>query len=87
MLTQDAALVAMRSEVVAEITKLRNQELEQAQGELRQQLHQQVDITTHELLHNAKLCHKVQCLRLLGDSAVTVNCLTCGCLQHDGAHP
>jgi F0F1-type ATP synthase membrane subunit b/b' len=41
-LPQDAALVAMRSEVVAEVTKLRNQELEQAQQELRQQLQQQV---------------------------------------------
>ncbi len=41
---QDAALVAMRSEVVAEITKLRNQELEQAQQELRQQLQQQVPL-------------------------------------------
>ncbi len=39
---QDAALVAMRSEVVAEVTKLRNKELEQAQQELRQQLQQQV---------------------------------------------
>ena len=42
LIFQDAALVAMRSEVVAEITKLRNQELEQAQQELRQQLQQQV---------------------------------------------
>ena len=32
----------MRSEVVAEVTKLRNQELEQAQQQLRQQLQQQV---------------------------------------------
>lgn len=41
---QDAALVAMRSEVVAEVTKLRNQELEQAQQQLRQQLQQQVPV-------------------------------------------
>lgn len=39
---QDAALVAMRSEVVAEVTNLRNQELEQALQQLRQQLQQQV---------------------------------------------
>lgn len=39
---QDAALVAMRSEVITEVTKLRDQELEQAQQELRQQLQQQV---------------------------------------------
>lgn len=39
---QDAALVAMRSEVNAEVTKLRSRELEQAQQELRQQLQQQV---------------------------------------------
>ena len=32
----------MRSEVVAEVTKLRNQELQQAQQQLRQQLQQQV---------------------------------------------
>ena len=41
---QDAALVAMRSEVVAEVTQLRNQELDQAQQQLRQQLQQQVCI-------------------------------------------
>ena len=39
---QDAALFAMRSEVIAEVTKLRNQELKQAQQELQQQLQQQV---------------------------------------------
>lgn len=41
-LVQDAALVAMRSEVVAEVTQLRNQELEQALQELREQLQRQV---------------------------------------------
>lgn len=39
---QDAALVAMRSEVITEVTKLRSRELQQAQQELRQQLQQQV---------------------------------------------
>lgn len=55
---QDAALVAMRSEVVAEVTKLRNQELEQAQQQLREQLQQQV--YTHFLtqqLHNGTQSH------------------------------
>jgi hypothetical protein len=42
LIFQDAALVAMRSEVVVEVTKLRNQELEQAQQALRHQLQQQV---------------------------------------------
>ena len=49
---QDAALVAMRKEVVAEITKLRNQELEQAQQELRQQLQQQVPLHLHVACSN-----------------------------------
>ena len=50
---QDAALVAMRKEVVAEITKLRNQELEQAQQELRQQLQQQVPLHLHVACGNS----------------------------------
>lgn len=50
---QDAALVAMRSEVVAEVTKLRAEELEQAQHGLRQQLQQQV------LHHNRSHCNKL----------------------------
>lgn len=43
----------MRSEVVAEVTKLRAQELEQAQRELQQQLQQQV------LHHKASHCSKL----------------------------
>ena len=45
----------MRSEVIAEVTKLRNQEIGQAQQELQQQLQQQVHwnlpmIRTHYML-------------------------------------
>ena len=46
---QDAALVAMRSEVVAETTKLRNQQLEDARQDLQQQVQQEVTPT-------ARLC-------------------------------
>ena len=42
---QDAALVAMRSEVVAETTKLRNQQLEDARQGLQQQVQQEVSLT------------------------------------------
>lgn len=52
---QDAALVAMRSEVVAETTKLRNQALEDARQGLQQQVQQEVSphsasIKTMELI-------------------------------------
>ena len=54
---QDAALVAMRSVVVAEVTKLRNQELEQAQQQLRQQLQQHVRTSLFTLQCQTVTCH------------------------------
>ena len=71
--------MAMRSEVMAEVTKLRNQELEQAQQELRQQLQQQVPSKTcnhmlfltrnasaHDVLSTSLLsCCKISSARFL----------------------
>ena len=45
----------MRSEVVAETTKLRNQQLEDARQDLQQQVQQEVDPTAHPCLSDTLL--------------------------------
>ena len=78
---QDAALVAMRSEVVAEVTKLRNQELEQAQQELRQQLQHQVPLHLHVTWggNSPLCCYLVRVRPVVG--AVLIKAISKHCCQ------